>query len=38
MEDESSSSLVFQTPCEEVFGPQKHTSQTPPQEAFGRLG
>ena len=31
-------SLGFQTPCEEVFEPQKPSQKTKPQQVFGRLG
>ena len=30
--------LSIQTPPEKIFGPQKHTSNTKPQEVFGCLG
>ena len=29
--------LGFQTPCEEVFGPQRPTQKTKPQQVSGRL-
>ena len=31
-------SLGFQIPCEDVFGPQKPTQKTKPEQVFGRLG
>ena len=30
--------LGFQTPCEEVIGPQKPTPNAKPQQVYGRLG